>query len=480
MTKDKQAAVSAVAEKAALIGEVADCIWEYAELSLQEERSAAKYCAVLEAEGFTVERGICSIPTAFSASYGSGRPVIGLLAEYDALSGMSQKAGSVEREETVPGGNGHGCGHNLLGAGALAAALGVKAWLEQTGKPDTVILYGCPGEEGGAAKAFMAREELWRSLDAALTWHPDDVNEVATGSSNACIQTQYKFHGIASHAAGAPEMGRSALDAVELMNTGVQYLREHMSDKARIHYAITDAGGCSPNVVQAKASVLYMVRSNHVAEAVELQKRVDKIAQGAALMTETTFEKKFIDGVADTISNFALERVLYRNYEELGVPSYTDEENAFADTLCKTYMGNDRIPGVAAENDENTREQVAAMQKACGHSMNAFLAPLYQKNAFQAGSTDVGDVSWLTPTAQIHVAAWPNGCPGHSWQNVSCDRTEIGHKAAVHAGKVLAAAAIDLFNQPEILKEAREEFEKRTAAGFVSPVPADAVPTIPD
>ena len=160
--------------------------------------------------------------------------------------------------------------------------------------------------------------------------------------------------------------------------------------------------------------------------------------------------------------------MLYRNYEELGVPSYTDEENAFADTLCKTYMGNDRIPGVAAENDENTREQVAAMQKACGHSMNAFLAPLYQKNAFQAGSTDVGDVSWLTPTAQIHVAAWPNGCPGHSWQNVSCDRTEM------------AAAAIDLFNQPEILKEAREEFEKRTAAGFVSPVPADAVPTIPD
>lgn len=196
MTKDKQAAISGVEKKAALIGEVADCIWDYAELSLQEERSAAKYCAVLEAEGFTVERGICSIPTAFSASYGSGRPVIGLLAEYDALSGMSQKAGSVEREETVPGGNGHGCGHNLLGAGAMAAALGVKAWLEQTGNPGTVILYGCPGEEGGAAKAFMAREELWRKLDAALTWHPDDVNEVVTGSSNSCIQTQYHFTGV--------------------------------------------------------------------------------------------------------------------------------------------------------------------------------------------------------------------------------------------------------------------------------------------
>ena len=480
MTAEKQAAVAAIEKKADLVAQVADEIWSFAELSLQEEQSADLYCRVLEQEGFKVERGICNIPTAFSAFYGSGRPIIGLLAEYDALSGLSQKGGSLTREELVSGGCGHGCGHNLLGAGAMAAALGVKAYLEAAKIPGTVVLYGCPGEEGGAAKAFMARDGLWYGLDAALTWHPDDANEVLTGSSNSCIQTQYHFTGVAAHAAGDPDRGRSALDAVELMNVGVQFLREHMSDKARVHYAITDAGGRSPNVVQPRASVLYMVRSNHVAEAVELQARVDKIAQGAALMTETTFEKKFIDGVADTISNFALERVLYRNYEELGVPSYTDEENAFADTLCKTYMGNDRIPGVAAENDENTREQVAAMQKACGHSMNAFLAPLYQKNAFQAGSTDVGDVSWLTPTAQIHVAAWPNGCPGHSWQNVSCDRTEIGHKAAVHAGKVLAAAAIDLLNQPEILKEAREEFEKRTAAGFVSPVPADAVPTIPD
>ena len=186
------------------------------------------------------------------------------------------------------------------------------------------MLYGCPGEEGGAAKAFMARDGVWKALDAALTWHPEDVNEVATGSSNSCIQVQYKFTGVASHAAGAPEKGRSALDAVELMNIGVQFLREHMSDKARVHYAITDAGGCSPNVVQPTASVLYMVRSNHVAEAVELQARVDKIAEGAALMTETTVERKFIDGLSDTVSNFALERVLYENYRELGVPSSPD------------------------------------------------------------------------------------------------------------------------------------------------------------
>ena len=334
MTAEKQAAVAAIEKKADLVAQVADEIWSFAELSLQEEQSADLYCRVLEQEGFKVERGICNIPTAFSASYGSGRPIIGLLAEYDALSGLSQKGGSLTREELVSGGCGHGCGHNLLGAGAMAAALGVKAYLEAAKIPGTVVLYGCPGEEGGAAKAFMARDGLWYGLDAALTWHPDDANEVLTGSSNSCIQTQYHFTGVAAHAAGDPDRGRSALDAVELMNVGVQFLREHMSDKARVHYAITDAGGRSPNVVQPRASVLYMVRSNHVAEAVELQARVDKIAQGAALMTETTVEKKFIDGLADTVTNHALERVLCRNFEALGVPSYTPEELAFADSLA--------------------------------------------------------------------------------------------------------------------------------------------------
>ncbi len=480
MTREKQAALAAIEARAEKITDVADQIWEYAELSLQEEKSAALYCEALREEGFRVEEGICGIETAFSASYGSGRPLIGILAEYDALSGLSQKAGSTQREELIPGGCGHGCGHNLLGAGALAAAIGVKTYLEQRERQGTVILYGCPGEEGGAAKAFMARDGLWKELDAALTWHPEDVNEVATGSSNACIQVQYKFEGVASHAAAAPELGRSALDAVELMNVGVQFLREHMSDKARVHYAITDGGGCSPNVVQPRASVLYMVRSNRVAEAVELQTRVDRIAQGAALMTDTTFERKFIDGVADTVSNFALERVLYENFSELGVPHYTQEEHAFADALAKTYPGSDKTPGVAAENDSALREQVEEQRRQCGHAMNEFLAPLYRGDAFDPGSTDVGDVSWLTPTAQIHVASWPNGCPGHSWQNVSCVRTKIGHKAALHAGKVLAAGAIDLFEQPELLREARAEFEKRTTAGYTCPVPADAVPTIPD
>ena len=480
MKAGKEAALAAIEEKKELICSVADRIWEYAELSLQEFKSADCYCRVLEEEGFRVERGTAGLETAFTASFGSGRPVIGILAEYDALSGLSQKGGVICHDPAVPGGNGHGCGHNLLGAGALAGAIGVKAALEAGDLPGTVILFGCPGEEGGAAKAFMARDRLWESLDAALTWHPEDCSEVNTGSTNSCIQVQYKFHGIAAHAASDPDRGRSALDAVELMNIGVQFLREHMSDMARVHYAITDAGGVSPNVVQPEASVLYMVRSPHVAEAVSLQERVDKIAEGAALMTGTRVERKFIDGLADTVPNHTLEKVLYENFRALGVPAYTPEEHAFADALAGTYPGSDGLPGQGAAADPAIAQEVKRMRAAAGHAMNDFLLPYYGGENFSPGSTDVGDVSWQCPTAQIHVAAWPNGCPGHSWQNVSCGRTEIGHKAALHAGRVLAASAIDLFSDAEVLARAKEEFRERTAEGYVCPIPEDAVPTVPD
>ena len=480
MTNEKKNAIAFIEAKKDLVCDVADKIWSYAELSLEETKSAALYCAVLEREGFAVEQGICNIPTAFAASYGVGRPVIGILAEYDALSGLSQRGGATRHEPLVEGGTGHGCGHNLLGAGAFAAALGVKHYLEETKASGTVVLYGCPGEEGGAAKAFMARDGLWKRLDAALTWHPEDCNEVVTGSCNSTIQVQCTFHGVASHAAGAPELGRSALDAVELMNVGVQFLREHMSDRARIHYAITDAGGRSANVVQPQARVLYMVRSNRVAEAVALQKRVDKIAEGAALMTETTYERKFIDGTADTVTNRALEDVVYRNFETLGVPQYTDGELAFAAAVKETYAGNEAAPGVGSRADAEYAAETQRLRRECGHAMNDFLLPHFTGDSFNPGSTDVGDVSWLTPTVQCHVAAWPNGCPGHSWQNVSCGATSIGHKAAVHAGKVLCASAIDLFADPSLLEQAKAELEKRTAAGYVCPIPPEAVPTIAD
>ena len=477
MEELKKAALDTIEENKELIASVADQIWEYAELSLQEVRSAALYCKVLKEQGFAVEEGVCSISTAFAASYGSGRPIIGILAEYDALSGLSQLGGSIKKQELTPGGTGHGCGHNLLGAGALAAALGIKHYLQQSGAPGTVVLYGCPGEEGGAAKAFMAREKLWYGLDAALTWHPDDCNEAATGSSNACIQVQYIFHGVAAHAAGNPERGRSALDAVTLMNVGVQFLREHMEPQARIHYAVTDGGGCSPNVVQSKASVLYMVRSPQVKKAVELQKRVDDIAAGAALMTGTTCERKFIDGVAETIPNHVLEALLHQNFAEVGVPQHTSQEMTFAAELAATYDAGGHIPGSGSENADYAARVKTLLP---GTAMNDVLLPLFTGEAFCPGSTDVGDVSWQCPTAQLHVASWPNGCPGHSWQNVSCGKTSIGHKAAITAGKVLCAAAIDLLEQPELIAAAKTEFAGRTAESYTCPIPPEAVPTIPD
>ena len=480
MTKEKQNALAFIESRESVVCEVADKIWDYAELSLQEVKSAALYGQVLSREGFTVERGVCGIPTAFSASYGAGGPVIGILAEYDALSGLAQKGGATERKPLIGADAGHGCGHNLLGAGAFAAALGVKHWLEETGRRGTVVLYGCPGEEGGAAKAFMARDGLWKRLDAALAWHPEDCNEVVTGTCNSTIQVQYSFRGIASHAAGAPELGRSALDAVELMNIGVQFLREHMPSRARVHYAITDAGGRSANVVQPQAKVLYMTRSNRVREALALQERVDKIADGAALMTETSYERKFIDGTSDTVTNRALEDVLYRNFAALGVPRYSEEELAFADAIHATYAGNEAAPGVGSAADTAYAAAAQEQRRASGHAMNDFLLPHFTGEAFNPGSTDVGDVSWLTPTAQIHVAAWPNGCPGHSWQNVSCGATSIGHKAALHAGKVLCASAIDLLDDASLLAAARAEFERRTAEGYVCPIPPDAKPTIAD
>ena len=473
---EKQKYLKVIDEKANIITDVSDKIWEYAELSLLEFKSCELYCKVLKEEGFEVESPVCGIDTAFKATYGSGKPVIGILAEYDALSGVSQEAGVAYRKELVRGGNGHGCGHNMLGAGAMAAAFAVKAYLEENGG-GTVIFYGCPGEEGGAAKAFMARERLFEECDIALTWHPGSCNQVTSGTCNSCIQTEYKFTGIAAHAAGNPHMGRSALDAVELMNIGVQFLREHMPETARIHYAITDAGGNSPNVVQPTAQVLYMVRSVLVKEALELQARVDKIAEAAAMMTETTMKKRFIDGTSNTVPNKTLEKMLWENFNEIGVPTYTDEEKAFAQAIVDGYeMPSHELPGSACDEDDEIAEWVAEVSKNATIPLNDFLVPYHFSTKQRAGSTDVGDVSWLVPTAQINVVTAPSTVPGHSWQNTSCGKTSIGHKGLLCAGKVLAATAIDLYNSPEKIAEAKEEWNKRAAGGYFCPVPADAVP----
>ena len=476
MREDKLKALSVIEEHADLFRGMADEIWENPELSLKEYRAAELYCGKLRELGFTVTENLCDIPTAFCGSFGSGRPVIGILGEFDALSGLSQKAGAAEPVPVTPGGNGHGCGHNLLGVGSLAAACAVKAWLEKSGGPGTVIFFGCPGEEGGAGKAFMARDGLWKKLDAALCWHPSDVNQVKTGTNNSSIQVLYQFTGKAAHAAGDPYNGRSALDAVELMNVGVQFLREHVTDDCRIHYAITDAGGVSPNVVQAKASVLYMVRANKVADSVKLQARVDDIARGAALMTGTEFERVFIDGTAELLPNFTIEQALYRNLEGIGVPDYSREDLALASVLKASYPGSG-ISGVYGMRDPAIAKTVRALSQDGKKPVNDFIPPLYSTTQFSPGSTDVGDVSWLTPTSQIETVCWPAGVPGHSWQIVACGKSELAHKGMFLAAKVLAGTAVDLLSDGALLARARAEFEERSAGGYVCPIEQDAVPT---
>ena len=475
MRADKLEALSVIDRRADFFRELADEIWDHPELSLKEFRAADLYCRKLRELGFEVTEKLCGIETAFCGRFGSGKPVIGILGEFDALSGLSQEAGSTEAKPLIPGGNGHGCGHNLLGVGSLAAACAVKEWLEKTGRPGTVIFFGCPGEEGGAGKAFMARDGLWKKLDAALCWHPSDVNQVKTGTNNSSIQVLYRFRGKAAHAAGDPYNGRSALDAVELMNIGVQFLREHMTDDCRIHYAITDAGGVSPNVVQANAAVLYMVRANKVADSVKLQARVDDIARGAALMTGTDFERVFIDGTAELLPNFCIEDALYRNLEEIGVPAYTEEDRRLASALKASYPGSG-IAGVYGIRNPEIEKTLRRLSGNGEKAINDFIPPLYSTTAFSPGSTDVGDVSWLTPTSQIETVCWPAGVPGHSWQIVACGKSELAHKGMFLAAKVLAGTAVDLLSDGELLARARTEFEERSAEGYVCPIEENAVP----
>ncbi len=472
MTQSQYIALQSIEARKETFFALSDKIWELAELSLEETQSAAVYEELLPQLGFTVTKALGGIPTAFCGSYGSGKPVIGVLGEYDALSGLSQKGGSTTCEAVIPGGNGHGCGHNMLGAGALAAAYGIKSYLEETGEEGTVIYFGCPGEEGVGSKAFLAAQGLWKELDAALTWHPADVNEVSVGDCNSCLQAIYSFTGVASHAGGSPHRGRSALDAAELMNVGTQFLREHMPSDARIHYSFLNTGGISPNVVQPTADVLYMIRSHFVKDALALEKRVDKIAEGAALMTETTVKKQFVDGCSTTVSNRTLEALGQACLEEVPLPEYTQEEWDYAAAI-KATITEEHLPGIAAGHSAEVAEFVKRASDGGKKPINDFVAPLWKGDHFSFGSTDVGDVSWQTPMLQLHAACFVSGSPGHSWQNVSCGKTSIGHKGLLYAGKVLAAVGIRLIQNPETLAKAREEFEK--VGEYVCPIPEGAV-----
>ena len=461
---DKKILYKIIEEKAPILTGLSDAIWEYAELSMQEHRSAAAYVKLLETEGFTVENNLCGMPTAFWGRYGTGKPVIGILGEFDALSGLSQQPGITEKKWLIPGGSGHGCGHNLLGAASLGAAIAIKEQIRQGNLPGTVVFYGCPGEEGCAGKTFMARDGMFRDLDAALCWHPGDTNEVTTGSNAASIQVEYTFTGVASHAAGDPEHGRSALDGAELMNIGVQFLREHMPKSCCLHYSFLDAGGISPNVVQPTATVLYMVRGENVRSAKALLDRVNKIAQGAAMMTETSVTSRQIDGSSDTVSNTVLEKLLYENLQQAPLPVYSAEEQAFAAAMKATCAPAPTPEDPALKDFWNEKTDGGKL------ALNDFVIPYVPSNRMSPGSTDVGDVSWLTPTAQFTAVTWVSGSPGHSWQNVATGKHSIAHKGLLLAAKVLAGTAADLMEKPELLAQAKQEFDFATAAGYDCPI----------
>lgn len=466
---------SSVDAHAARLTEISDAIWDHPEVNFHEDFSAAQLKACLAENGFSITENLDNMPTAFRAEYGSGAPVLGYLGEFDALSAMSQKSGCATRDALTPGAPGHGCGHNLLGTGSLGAAIAVKEMIERGELSGTVVYFGCPAEETGSAKTFLARDGYFKGVDAMLSWHPWDYTGVWPGSSLANVKMIFRFSGQSAHAAGNPHLGRSALDALELMNVGVQFLREHVPEDTRIHYAITNAGGISPNVVQAKAEVVYLVRSPRLADLEGLKQRVIDCARGAAIMTGTTMEMEFVKGCSNVLPNVAIEDELMRCMEAIGVPQYDKEELSLAralhDSLEAPENTLDKMTKLA---DRATRE---AVMRHDGDAMYAFIAPHCPTDTPISISTDVGDASWCAPTSQIFAAAWAANTPAHSWQAVSIGKSSIAHKAMLFASKTLALCGARLMSDAQLLAEAKHEYEERTKAHpYACPIPEGIEP----
>ena len=455
---DKQGVIKYLEERASDFYALSDKIWGNAEIRFKEKESVKDYVSFLEKEGFSVTVGLAGLKTAFSASWGSGKPVIGFLGEYDALPGLSQKAGVAEKSPIEENGNGHGCGHNLLGVGALMGAVGYKHFLESEGKSGTVIYFGCPAEEGGSGKTFMAREGCFNQLDAALGWHPADINMMPPGPVLANDSIRYSFQGKASHAAAAPEAGRSALDALELMNIGVQFLREHMPSSARIHYAITDTGGISPNIVQSHASALYQIRAPYAPELASLYERVNNIAKGAALMTDTQVEIKFLKGTSNTLLIPALDELMYRNMCEIPNPVSRAKDMDFAFEIVKTQKDPATIGDSAFDIKPKPWNKAGNI-------------PL-------PGSSDVGDVSWVCPVTQCGTSTWPKGTAAHSWQAVACGKSDFAHRGMLYAGEIIAATAVDIYQNPEVIETAWKQLREKTGGlPYNCPIPKEITPT---
>ena len=449
--------------------DISDQIWERPEVAMDEMFACDLQAQALEADGFRITRNVGDQPSAFSAEWGEGAPIIGFLGEYDALPGLSQKS-QATKEAVVAEAPGHGCGHNLLGTAAMAAAMAVKAWMKETGQPGTVRYYGCPAEETITGKVYMARAGAYDDLDAAITWHPWGTTTVSLGSSLAVDNLRFRFHGKTAHAAAQPDQGRSALDAVELMNNGVNYLREHVIEKARIHYVITNGGG-APNVVPEEAEVWYFVRAPERDQVEEITGRVRKIAEGATLMTETTVEEDFQCGAYNVLPNRALADLALGLLRELGPLEFTEEEQQFAGTIVEGY------PTGTRETSLRAMELPLSMLNKPLHS--EIIDPI-DEGKVGAGSTDVGDVSWITPTVQVHTTCWPLGIPGHSWGITATGAMSIGHKGMIHAAKAMALTAAELYTNPDELSKAQAEFTERTAGRpYRTPLPEGIKPPAP-
>ncbi|MBP2570771.1 aminobenzoyl-glutamate utilization protein B [Agrobacterium tumefaciens] len=454
---------------------LSDNIWDFAELKFEERQSAGVLAAALEENGFDVHRGVAGMETAFIGEFGSGKPVIAFLGEFDALAGMSQLADVAQVQPREAGATGHGCGHNLLGVGSLMAAIALARHLKANNLPGTVRYYGCPGEEGGSGKTFMVRAGLFDDVDAALTWHPAPFNGVRSTNNLAVLEYFYRFKGVAAHASNAAHLGRSALDAVELMNVGVNFLREHMPQDCRVHYAITDTGGKAANVVQAKAEVLYLIRAPEMRQALDLAARVDKVARGAAMMTETEVEIVFDTASTNLLPNITLETAMHENMVALGPVAFDEADIDFAKRIQDTFTDEAIKSSIRLYQ---IKGDVFSNRKIGGSTpLHLGLRDFEGQSHFRAGSTDVGDVSWVTPTAQCWTPAWAIGTNPHTWQVVAQGKSPAAHKAMAHAAKAMASTGLALMTSPELLANARKEWQEKTeGSNYVCPIPADVMP----
>ncbi len=445
--------------------------WDLAEVGLLETKTSQLLVDILEANGFTVERGVAGMPTAFVATYGSGSPVIGLMAELDALPELSQEAVPY-RKPRKEGAAGHGCGHCGYAATAVGAAIAVKKAIEAHGLGGTVKCFGCPAEETLVGKVFMVRDGVFDGLDACLGHHPSGTNTVSMGSSNAMNSVKFEFFGKASHAAGSPDKGISALDAVELMNVGVNYMREHVIQETRMHYVIEE-GGHEPNVVPAYARSWYYVRAPERDLVDKYYEWVLRIADGADLMAGTTHKVRFLTGAHQTIPNRPLAELVVANMREVGAPSYTEEELAFAAELGKSVDSQEKLAGL--------RQSILpdALELLDVDINTRIYDPFGEERKGGGGSTDVAEVSWITPTVEFGTACFVVGTPGHSWQNTAVSGTSIGHKSTLFAAKTMATTTLDLLTQPETLESVRKDWEQRMEGRtYQNPLPPDLKPPL--